>query len=300
MRAVVFALAVVASLAASAHAQPAPAPPPYSLGWQLRPAGVATAVRADTAIATYGDATGDGATVVSTWLASYRATPTLAPLVRVAVSRDVPPAGDGDGATGLSNLLLGVAYAPRGLPAPWRAALYGLVTLPVGTGGGNAPDATMAAVNRAAVLARSGMDNALFAVNDATAIVGGDVAWVRGGLTVQGEVTMFELVRVRGADVQPDAARTNLTSALHVGWFPARAVSVGAELRYQRFLSTPAAVAAMPALRDTLSAAVGVRAHVRLGPTRWLRPGLAYARGLDDPMTGRGYDVVLVDVPLSF
>jgi hypothetical protein len=276
-------------------ARPAAAdPPPYSLAWQLRPAAATTAVRSDTAVAMYGD----GATVASTFLGSYKVTPKLAPLFRIAVSHDTPEMGVP--ATSLSNALFGVTWTPALVAPPLRFAAFGAVTVPIGSGGGNDGDARMAAVNRSAVLARSGMDNALFAINDMAGIVGADLAFVRDGFTVQAEVTLFELLRVRGDEVQPDAAKTNLTSGLHAGWFPIPTLSLGAELRYQRYLSTPKFVADAPAARDTLSAAIGVRGHFKLGGKRWVRPGIAYARGLDDPMNGRGYDVVQVDVPFSF
>jgi hypothetical protein len=54
------------------------------------------------------------------------------------------------------------------------------------------------------------------------------------------------------------------------------------------------------ASRDTLSVALGVRGHIALGGTRWLRPGASYARGLDDPMTGRHYQIVQIDLPFAF
>jgi hypothetical protein len=278
-----------------ARAEPPP-PAPYSLAWQLRPAAAGNVVRSDTTFATYEDADGDGATVASTFLASYKVTPTLAPLFRVAVSYDDPAAADG--AASMSNPLLGATWAPK-LAPPLKLAVFGAVTIPVGSGGGNSPGPSTA-TNRSAVFARSAMDNALFAVNDATAIAGADLAYVKNGLTVQAEVTLFELIRVRGDQVQPDKAKTNFTSGLHAGYFPLPYLSVGAELRYQRYLSTPMFVEATPALRDTVSAAIGVRGHIKMGGKRWLRPGIAYSRGLDDPMSGRSYDVVQVDVPYSF
>jgi hypothetical protein len=39
---------------------------------------------------------------------------------------------------------------------------------------------------------------------------------------------------------------------------------------------------------------------VKLPEKRWLRPGISYARPLDDPMTGKGYDVIQLDVPFIF
>ena len=77
---------------------------------------------------------------------------------------------------------------------------------------------------------------------------------------------------------------------------------VGTELRHQRWLSTPSFVEADPtkASRDTTTFAVGVRGHVKLSDTMWLRPGLAYARGIDDPMDGQKFNVLQLDVPFVF
>jgi hypothetical protein len=274
-------------------------PPPYSLAWQLRPAAAASVVRSDTTVAAYdAGAAGDGTTVASTLLASYKVTPELAPLVRFAVAHNTPPMGDGG--TTVSNPLLGVTWA-RPLAPAVKLAVFGGVTLPVGTGGGDSPDATVVAANKAAMAARSAMDNALFAVNHATPIVGADIAYVAGGFTVQAEATLLQLIRVRGNDMTaPDQAITNFTSGIHAGYFPVGWLSIGGEVRYQRYLSTPAVVDANPAARDNLSTAIGVRGHFHLGGKRWLRPGLAYARGIDDPMSDASYHVVQIDVPLAF
>ena len=81
----------------------------------------------------------------------------------------------------------------------------------------------------------------MFAVNYFTAIVGGDVAYVDHKLTVQLEATLFQLMRVRGdnAAAGTDSARTNSTVGLHAGYFIIPMLSLGGELRYQRWLSTP-------------------------------------------------------------
>jgi hypothetical protein len=45
---------------------------------------------------------------------------------------------------------------------------------------------------------------------------------------------------------------------------------------------------------------VGPRVHIRLARNLWLRPGLAYARGLDRPMAGANYNILQIDVPFVF
>jgi hypothetical protein len=89
---------------------------------------------------------------------------------------------------------------------------------------------------------------------------------------------------------------------LHLGYFFIPALSAGAELRYQRWLSTPLAIKADTTgkLRDTLTMAVGLRAHFKLSDTVSLHPGIAYARGLDDPLAAAQYNIVQLDVPVQF
>lgn len=278
---------------------PAPKPPPYSLPFQLRPVAPGNVMRSDTTFAAYNMPDGNGTTLATTLLGAYKVSPSLAPLVRLAVVNDSPATGQG--ATTMSNPLFGLLYGKPLAPAV-KLGVYGAITLPLGSGGGDTPDPAAVAANRAGIAARSSMDNAMFAVNDHALIGGADLAYVKGGLTVQAEFTVFQLTRVRGEDVQADAHKTNVTSGLHAGYFATPWLSLGAELRYQRWLSTPKAVAndATGATRDNITAAAGVRGHIKLSGKRWLRPGIAYTRPIDDPMSGRGYDIIQVDVPLAF
>ena len=274
-------------------------PAPYSLPWQLRPAAVGTVVRSDTAVAFYEDPTSGngGSTVASMLLVSYKLMPNLAPLVRIGVVKNVPPMGGG--ATSFVNPVAGVTYLVK-LPHELRLALFGAMAFPVGMGGGNSPDAATRAASLSGIAARSAMDNAMFAVNCLTPFGGAGLAWVAHGLTVQAEVTVLQLFRVRGEDQDPEAARPNSTFGLHVGYFVIPELSFGAELRYQRWLSTPSFVAANAASRDTATFAIGIRGHWKLGESIWFRPGIVYARGLDDPMARQRYNIVQVDLLVAF
>jgi hypothetical protein len=185
------------------------------------------------------------------------------------------------------------------LPLGFRIALCLGLTLPTAVGGGDNGKPSQAAAQKAGVPARSAMDNAMFALNDFVLFPGIDLAWVGHGFTVQLEGTLLQLTQIRGEMVQKDAQKTNLTMGLHFGYFFLRQVSIGAELRYQRWLTTPAAVAADPSQRDTLTFAVGLRAHVPLPGGRSFHPGIAYARGLDDPMAAQRYNIVQIDLPFA-
>lgn len=103
---------------------------------------------------------------------------------------------------------------------------------------------------------------------------------------------------MRGPETQ-DASRTNFTAGVHVGHFFSPKVSVGADLRVQRWLSDAAPVRANPAARSQVTFGVGPRFHLKVGRNT-LRPGLSYTRALDDPMAARGYDIVQVDLPIAF
>jgi hypothetical protein len=273
-----------------------PPPPPYSLPWQLRPVAAVNVLRSDTSVALYDNGMGaSGSTVASMFLGSYKLTPSLAPLVRVGFVQNNAPATGADGSS-FVNPILGVTYAKKVDSIRWAAFLGG--TVPIGMGGGNTPDAGAAGANAAGIRARSAMDNAMFAVNYFTAIVGGGVAYVDHKLTVQLEATLLQLLRVRGdmSAASPDSARTNSTFGLHVGYFLVPALSLGGELRYQRWLSASFTGAA----KDTMTMAIGPRVHFQVSKGLWLRPGLSYSRALDLPLTDASYNMVQIDVPFYF
>jgi hypothetical protein len=254
-------------------------------------------VRSDTAFALSQPVDGgQGFTMASMLLASYKVTPQLAPFVRVAAVHNNPATGPA--ASSFANPALGATYALP-LNDSLRLAFFLGFTLPVGMSGGNEPDPAVAAATRSGILARSAMDNAMFAVNDFTVFPGVGLSYTSGGFTAQVEATVLQLTRVRGEAVQPDSSKTNFTSGLHLGYFVLPVMSLGGEVRYQRWLSTPASVTS-PELRDNLTVAVGPRFHLELSENLTLRPGLAYAFALDAPMSTLKYSIVQLDLPLVF
>jgi len=301
------AATAVAAANVSPAATPAPPPPPYSLPWQLRPVAAVNVVRSDTAVAFYDNGMGaTGSTVATMLLASYKVTPSLAPMVRLGLSQNDAPAAGMDG-TSFINPVVGATYAAKVGAIRWAAFLG--ATVPIGQGAGNMPDAGAALANTAGIRARSAMDNAMFAVNYFTAIAGGGVAYVDHKLTVQAEATLLQLFRVRGdtAASATDSARTNSTAGIHAGYFIIPMLSVGGEFRYQRWLTTPTQLNTMGAkvdipgvAKDTMTVAIGPRLHFQVSKGLFLRPGIAYARGLDKPLTDASYNMVQVDVPFYF
>ena len=82
-----------------------------------------------------------------------------------------------------------------------------------------------------------------------------------------------------------DSARTNSTVGLHAGYFIIPMLSLGGELRYQRWLTTPTPLSMgnkvnfTDAAMDTVTVAIGPRAHFQVAKGMFLRPGISYARG---------------------
>jgi hypothetical protein len=280
--------------AASPGAQPSAATvPKYSAPWALRPAIAPTIVRLDTALAFQDHARA----YVPTLLAGYSFLKDAGAYVRGALVYNAPEQG-GSGAVIADPIVFGL-YTPKIAPE-LRLALFLGFTAPIGGGGGNSASAESRNNVKAGPYTRSAMDNALFAVNDFVATAGAGLAYIAHGLTLQAEATILELVRVRGGQFQADDKKTNLTAGLHAGYYFGDILSVGAELRYQRWLTTPVAVDKDPAARDALTVAVGPRANFFVANGVVMRPGVSYAHPLDDPMKAAGYKIVQIDIPVVF
>ena len=209
-----------------------------------------------------------------------------------------------------TNMLLGGFYSHK-FADSFRFSLFAATTIPVGSGvSATSEPGASGAEAPAGLLSRSAMDNVMFAVNDWALLEGLDLAYIGHKLTVQAEVTFFELFRVRNEAANVDVYKVNFTAGLHVGYFLANFLSFGAEVRYQRWLSDPKSVVADEAnadkglpvqgLRQNLSLAVGPRFHIKLPGGRWLRPALAYEPGLAGLLATRKYHTLQVDIPILF
>ena len=284
----------------------------YSWPWQLRPVVMETAARPDAMLAAFNDANGNLGVVSTTGLTiSYQLNEEVTPVLRLAAVHNNAPGAALDGSS-FANPLLGAMHARDW--GPYKLALFAGASVPLGTGGGNEPDVKAARANLAAATARPA-DDTMFAVNYLTPIVGADFAWVNHGFTAQVEVTLQELVRVRGAKSASslDRFRTNAAVALHLGYFIGSHFSLGGDLRYERWLSHPTARNTATSERvpiperdmDVVTTAVGARVHFRLGEHSSVHPGFSVLRGFD----GRAFSAPLVtaqttavqfDIPVEF
>jgi len=286
--------------------------PRYSLPWQLRPMTTGSMARIDTAAAVFTDGQGNLDIAVPTvFAANHQLTPRWSSAVKLAFVGNNAPGAALDGTT-FANPMLGATYdRPLGI---YRLALFGATTIPVGTGGGDAPNLRAAETNAASIAARPA-DAAMFAVNYMAGIAGADLAYVDHGFTAQGELTVVQFIRIRGGDSggATDAFRTQAAVGLHLGYFIGSHFSVSSDLHYRRWLSHPTTPGAGTGARITFSdagmdattVAVGPRFHFRVGKQGWIRPGISFVRGLDR----RGFDAPLltaqatglqIDIPVMF
>lgn len=290
-------------LARIASAEPALDPADTSLPWQLRSVTTSNVVQADSAAAVFRDPQGNVNISHTTGLsARYQLTERWAPTIRLGFAANNAPGAALDGAS-FANPIAGATYTrsmTRG-----RLALLAAVAIPIGSGGGNDPDPRAARTNTASLTARPA-DEAMFAVNHATAIVGADVAYTIHGFTAQAGATLLQSVRVRGdrTIAGTDALRTRAALGAYLGRSLGRHVSVGADLEYRRWLSHPTMLATDddPA---TLTASLGARLHFRIG-TASFHPGLSYTRGFDGlaphgPMSiTKQTNAVAIAIPVLF
>jgi hypothetical protein len=286
--------------------KPAPAkPPPYSLPWQLRSVAPANVVRLDSSYGFYKNPANDttGSALVSTLLGSYKVIPDLAVSARVGLVDNSPPtlAPQIAHKTDILNPVLGGLYGIK-LSPNLKLGLFLGLTLPVGSGGGTNASLGKKGAIGVGINTRSAFDNAMFAMDYFTVFPGVDFAFVKSGFTLQVEATVFKLTKVRGPAATEDDSKVNFTTGVHAGYFITPFLSVGAELRHQRWLSTPIAVKndKTDSIRDTTTFAVGPRFHFKLADNIWFRPGVSLSLPIDDPMKKAEYKIVQLDLPVSF
>lgn len=283
-----FALALTLGLAHTALAQAAA---PYSAPFQLRGAVAGNALRSETAFGF-----SDGADAVASYLSvSYKLMPDVAGVARVGVASASPASGVGG--TALMNPQLGVLWSPK-LGESFRLSPFLGVTLPVGMGGGETPTPEVSAALAAARQSRFGLDSGIALPNHLWMTGGVSAAWIAHGVTLQAEATLHQGVKTRGASTV-DEAITNTVSGVFAGYSVIPQLNVGAELRYQHFLSTPASVAKTPELRGQLSFAAGARGHFKVGELT-LRPALSYGRALGGVAGDASVHAVIFDMALAF
>jgi hypothetical protein len=199
-----------------------------------------------------------------------------------------------ESAAGLANPALGVTVQ---LALNKNFTIGGLsgVTIPVGSGGGNAP-------SPAALRAwTNSIDwgGAMFAVNHVDIFNGVHAQYSLDRLTVQFDCTLHELLRVRGQETDPIGAAatvTGTTATVSYAVLPQLAFSTA--LSETRVWNTPTYVVIDPNSRVDYFFSAGVSTDVKIGRTD-VTPGIVYARALDLPLSGQGFQVAELDLGFS-
>ena len=75
---------------------------------------------------------------------------------------------------------------------------------------------------------------------------------------------------------------------------------IALEGRYQRWLSTPAAVETDDTLRDNLTLATGIRTPISIHGAVKTLPAVSFGMGFRGPVSDRGYHIVQLDLPVAF
>lgn len=275
---------------------PPPAAAPVLVPFGLRGVGVGTGIRLDQTFATY--TASDKAYQESVHLlgGSVKIGNSFAVSVRTGFERYGQP--DKPTTTALLNTVIGGQYSAKLSSTLRFAGLLG-VALPTANGAGNGPDPDVAAAHKAGSLARGLMNGVLFTPNEVYALFGADLAFVSRGFTAQVEVTVAPGARVRGEVATPDTSKVNSVNGIALGYYIVPQLSVGAELWYQRWLSTPASVEKDSSLRDALSVVGGVRGHIDAGGVKF-RPGVSYGVGVRGTLSDKHVHMLQLDVPVSF
>jgi len=201
------------------------------------------------------------------------------------------------GAWGVSNPQVGAVFRRR-LSEHVRLSLIGGTTVPVGSGGGDAPPHPGAL---RAMLNGTDWGGPMFGPDHLDVFEGFRLAASARGFTVRLRSTLHPAVRVRGAKTDPLGPRVIFTSSgLLAGYAPGPRLSLFTELAETRFLNTPPFLVDAPDARVDRYAVAGVSLDLRMGANRSLQPTLSLAKAVDAPKTRRSFRLVELELAFSF
>ena len=224
-----------------------------------------------------------GSYALNSWLSTYG---------RVGWVHDA--SADGSSGNGFANPAAGLTAS---VPVGKHLTLGGIVgvTVPVGSGGGNAP-------NKAVLKAwTNSIDwgGAMFAVDHVDTLVGGKGALAFGDLTLSLESTLHELTRVKGEAADPIGAHASVTSTMATVSFALHPkLTLSSALSETRFWNRPTCIRETPASAQDYFFIVGASTDFKVRGVD-VAPGLVYARALDLPLSADKFQVVELDLAFS-
>jgi hypothetical protein len=228
-------------------------------------------------------------TLITILSGSYQWTPAFSTFARVGAVHNT--SRDEASATGLANPALG-ASLQFDLGEHFKVGGLSGATIPIGSGGGNAPaPAALRAWTNSV-----DWGGAMFAVNHVDVFNGVRGAFAYDRLTVALESTLHELIRVRGEATDPIGAAATVTSTMAtVSYAVHPKLTLSSALAETRFWNTPPYILESPDSRTDYFFIAGVSTSVKLGALE-IDPGLLYARALDLPLSSQKFQVLELDL----
>ncbi len=287
------------ALAPNAVAPPAP-PPIYSAPFQLRPAVAGNIVRIDNSLMLADSGLGHATTIT----VAYKVWDELAPLARLGLMTASPDDPMAEGGVAFVNPLLGALYTPK-LGSMLRVAPFVAIGLPwLSGGGGDSPSAGAALATQLGNQSRNMFEGAMALVNYLPIVTGCDVALIHAGVTLQASVTVIQYLQARGPETTPTGTDVpgyllNSFWMLFAGYAIVPMLSVGLEARHQQWLHHDGIATDAPN-RNQTSIGGGVRLRVKLDDAHTIPIGLAYSRGVDDPLGAAHASNLWLDVAFTW
>ena len=201
---------------------------------------------------------------------------------------------DAPSATGVGNPIVGMTF---NLPGTDHIKLGGItgVSIPIGSGGGNAPSAGMLR----AWCNSTDWGGVMFAVNQLDVQAGLNSTFLAGPLSLRVESTLHELSRVRGEKADIYGANSTVTSSTAtVSYSIMSKVSVSSAISETRFWNTPKAIQDSPTSRVDYYYIGGISTDLRVAGVG-VTPAISYARALDLPLSADKFQVVELDLGFS-
>jgi hypothetical protein len=201
-------------------------------------------------------------------------------------------------AWGVANPTLGATVRVR-RAGRVRVSFVLASTLPVGSGGGDAP-ARPSALR--AMLNGTDWGGPMFGPNHLDVSEGIRLSATAARWTLRARSTLHPAVRVRGAATDQLGPRVIFASSgLTASYAPASRVSVFADLAETRFLNEPVFLRGSdPGARADHYGALGVSMDLDLGGVRRLSPTLSVARAVDAPKNRRHFRLVEIEIQIAF
>ena len=194
-------------------------------------------------------------------------------------------------ATGIGNPVVGATFNFVSRPHLKIGGIAG-ASIPVGSGGGNAPSAGMLRAWTNSI----DWGGVMFAVDHFDMQTGFNTTFVGGAFALRFESTLHQLLRVRGAKADVLGANATVTSSTAtLSFAPVSRLTFSGAFSETRFWNTPKAIQESPRSRVDYYGIGAIATSFDVGRVA-CAPSLSYARALDLPLRDAKFQVVELDL----